>query len=166
MKFSQFAIYTLLFWGLGMPLFSQNNVVIFGPRENTLAYRIRTSRPRAAQNFINFYAPLPRNKAVAELQIIYPEGMASIFNPDRLSVRNRRTQVEYPIREMLVDEQVGSVRIVFNSPIPAEAGQELEIISMGGTNPPSGMYQVRVNVLGTEANPLYVVLGQWLVSIY
>jgi hypothetical protein len=166
MKFTQIAISAFLLCGSGMPLFAQNNVVIFGPRENTLAYRIRTSRPRAAQNFINFYAPLPKNRAVAELQIIYPQGMASIFHPDRLSVRNRRTQVEYPIREMLVDDQVGSVRIIFNPPISAEAGQELEIISEGGTNPPPGMYQVRVNFLGTEASPLFLVLGQWLVSIY
>jgi len=166
MQFSKLAVFACLCLGLSLPLAAQNNVVIFGPRENTLAYRIRTSRPRAAQNFINFYAPLPKNKAVAELQIIYPHAMASIFNPERLSVRNRRTQVEYPVREMLVDEEVGSVRIVFNSPIAGQPGQELEITSQGGTNPASGMYQVRVNVLGTEANPLFVVLGQWMVSIY
>lgn len=166
MKLSKLALTACFLWGMGLPLFAQNNVVIFGPRDNVLAYRIRTSRPRAAQNFINFYAPLPRNRAVAELQIIYPREMASIFHPDRLSVRNRRSQAEYAIREMLVDEEGGSVRIVFHSPIPAAAGQELEIISEGGTNPPPGMYQVRVNVLGTEANPVFIVLGQWLVSIY
>ncbi len=166
MKLAKLAVAICLLWGTGYPLLAQNNVVIFGSRENVLAYRIRTSRPRAAQNFINFYAPLPRNRAVAELQIIYPKEMASIFNPDRLTVRNRRTQAEYAVREMLVDEEVSSLRLVFNTPIPAQAGQELEIISEGGTNPPPGMYQVRLNVLGTEANPVFVVLGQWLVSIY
>jgi hypothetical protein len=151
---------------LAMPAQAQNNLVLFGNRDNVLGYRTRTSRPRAALNFYTFYVPLPRNKAVAELQIIYPNGMASIFNPDRLEIRDRRSGKVYSTMERIVDEQVGSVRLVLSEPIPSQAGQELEITAEGVTNPPSGMYRVRVSVMGTEANPLFFSVGQWLVSIY
>jgi hypothetical protein len=145
---------------------AQNNVILFGrDRENILPYRVRNSRPQAAQNFFNFYVPLP-NRAIAELRIVYPQPMASIFHPDRLEVRNRRTGQVYATSEVIRDEEVGSVRFVFQQTISAQLGQELEIISSGGTNPPAGMYRVRVHGLGTESAPVFISLGQWMVSIY
>lgn len=148
-------------------LLAQNNVILFGrDRDNVLAYRVRNQRPQAALNSFSFYVPLPSNRAIAELQIIYPQPMAGIFHPDRLEVRNRRTGQLYATTEVVRDEEVGSVRFVFKETISAQAGQELEIASEGGTNPTSGMYRVRVNVLGTEKAPLFISLGQWLVSIY
>jgi hypothetical protein len=71
---------------------AQNNIVIFGSgKDSTLPYKTRTKRPGARLNTFSFFAPLPNNKAVAELQVIYPEGFRGIFD-DSVEIVNRRTQ--------------------------------------------------------------------------
>ncbi|NJM27698.1 MAG: hypothetical protein HC856_04685 [Pseudanabaena sp. RU_4_16] len=59
---------------------AQNNIVIFGSgKDSTLPYKTRTKRPGARLNTYSFFAPLPSNKAVAELQVIYPQGFRGDF---------------------------------------------------------------------------------------
>jgi hypothetical protein len=146
---------------------AQNNMVLFGNKENNLPYVIRNKNPGAASNYIRFFTPLPEGKAVAEVQIVYPQEFRSAFAPQKLSVIDRRSKEEYEIRDISIDRQLNSVRIEFMEPIPASPNQELEIISKGVTNPRhAGMYRIEVQALGTEANPLFQYLGQWLVSIF
>jgi hypothetical protein len=146
---------------------AQNNMVLFGNKENNLPYVIRNKNPGAASNYIRFFAPLPAGKAVAEVQIVYPQEFRSAFAPRKLTVRDRRTKEEYEVRDISIDPALNSVRIEFVEPIPAIANQELEIIAKGVTNPRhAGMYRIEVQALGTEANPLFQYLGQWLVSIF
>ncbi|NJL43199.1 MAG: DUF2808 domain-containing protein [Pseudanabaena sp. SU_2_4] len=96
---------------------AQNNIVIFGSgKDSTLPYKTRTKRPGARLNTYSFFAPLPSNKAVAELQVIYPQGFRGIFD-DSVEIVNRRTQKKYDIQETIVDKEVGSTRFVFKEAI-------------------------------------------------
>jgi hypothetical protein len=146
---------------------AQNNVVIFGPnRDSTLPYTTRTKRPGARLNTYSFFAKLPNNKAVAELQVIYPQGFRGIFD-ESIEIVNRQTKKKYAIQETIVDKEVGSIRYVFKEAIAAAPNNELELIVTGVSNPSdSGMYRIQAQALGTEANPLFKFLGQWLVDIY
>ncbi|MGQ9865342.1 MAG: DUF2808 domain-containing protein [Pseudanabaenaceae cyanobacterium] len=160
----------LLSLGLGPValLQAQNNVVLFGPnRDNTLPYLLPNRRPGVRGSRYRFFVPLPRDRAVAELQILYPAPFLGVFNPDRLTVLDRRTQKPYPIERAIADPSIGSLRLVFAEPIPAAANRDLELAIVDVSNPrQTGMYPIEVRALGTEANPLFQYLGQWLVSIY
>jgi hypothetical protein len=147
---------------------AQNNLILFGAnRDSTLGYVIRTTRPNAKLNTVNFFATLPKNKAVAELQVIYPEGFGNAVDPDNIEILFRQTRQKVEVREVLVDRESRSVRFIFQQPIPAKVGQDLELLATGVTNPSSsGLFKFEVQALGTEANPLFQYLGQWLVSIY
>lgn len=146
---------------------AQNNIVLFGSgQDNTLGYKVRNKRPGARQNAYSFFAKLP-NKAVAELQIIYPQNFRGVFMADNVMIMNRRSQKKYEIRETIVDRDTNSIRFVFQEPIAALPNQEIEILVQNVVNPDnSGMYRVEAQALGTEANPLFQYLGQWLVSLY
>jgi Protein of unknown function (DUF2808) len=150
------------------PLSAQNNIVIFGPNQgSTLSYVLRTNRPGASSNRISFSAKLPTSTAVAEIQILYPEGFGGIFNPENISIINRRTDKTLEIERAIIDPEIRTVRFVFKQPIEGFIGQEIEINAQGVTNPSrSGMYRIEAQALGTEANPLFQYLGQWLVTIY
>lgn len=163
---NKYFVIVMLVLGIALPLSAQNNMVIFGERDKVLSYRSRTTRPHSTQAFYAFHVPLPRNRAVAEVQIVFPVEMLSIFQPDNLEVQDRRTGRVIEVSEKVLNEETGSVRLVMKQPIAAQAGQELEIISSGGTNPSGGMYRVSVSVLGTDANPLFLAVGKWLVTIY
>jgi hypothetical protein len=147
---------------------AQNNLVLFGAnKDSTLGYVIRTNRPNAKLNAISFFAPLPKNKAMSELQVIYPEGFGSAIDPDNVEIVYRQTRQKVVVREVLVDRETRSVRFIFQEPIPSKTNQDLEIMVTGVTNPSnSGLFKFEVQALGTEANPLFQFLGQWLVSIY
>ncbi|MEE3716870.1 DUF2808 domain-containing protein [Tumidithrix elongata RA019] len=177
MKISTFLVSTLTCASLSafpVALFTassaqaQNNLVLFGAgKEATLGYVIRTTRPNDRLNSINFFAPLPKNKAVSELQVLYPEGFGSAIDPDNVEIVIRQTKQKVKVREVLVDREVRSVRFIFQEPIASKPNQELEIVATGVTNPSrSGMFRFEVQALGTEANPLFQFLGQWLVTIY
>jgi hypothetical protein len=146
---------------------AQNNVVIFGAgKDSTLPYTTRTKRPGARLNTYSFFAKLPTNKAVAELQVIYPQGFRGIFD-ESVEIVNRRTQKKYDIQEVIVDKEAGSTRFVFKEAIAAAPNNELEVLVRSVSNPSdSGMYRIQAQALGTEANPLFQYLGQWLVDIY
>jgi hypothetical protein len=145
----------------------QNNIVIFGSdRDATLPYRVRNSRVGSRLNTFNFFAPLPENRAIAEIQILYPEGFAGVFATDSLRLVNRETQRPLPIREITHDRETRDIRVIFTEPLPARSTRQIEVIASGVSNPGrTGMYSVQVHALGTEANPLFQYLGRWLVTI-
>jgi hypothetical protein len=149
------------------PVKAQNNIVLFGAgKDATLGYKVRNKRPGARSNTFSFFAKLP-NKAIAEIQIVYPEGFRGIFNASNVVMLNRRSQKKYEVREVIIDREVGSARFIFQEPITPLPGQELEILTEDVTNPNNtGMYRIQAQALGTEASPLFQYLGQWLVSIY
>ncbi|NJK59714.1 MAG: DUF2808 domain-containing protein [Oscillatoriales cyanobacterium SM2_1_8] len=156
----------------GLPALSQtlaqNNVVIFGPnRDATLSYILPNRRPGVRGSRYRFFAPLPSDRAVAELQILYPAPFVGVFNPERITVLDRRTQKPYTVERAIADPSIGSLRLVFAEPIPAAPNRDLELAIADVSNPrQTGMYPIEVRALGTEANPLFQYLGQWLVSIY
>ncbi len=176
MKFSYFTTLLLLvipITALGHPLFepqsvqAQNNFVLFGGgKDSTLGYTIRSNRANARLNAINFFASLPKSKAIAEIQVFYPEGFASVFNPENIKIVDRNSRNIIEVKEAISDREIRSVRFVFKEPISVSKSREIEIVSLGGSNPAnSGMYRIELQAIGTEANPLFQYIGQWLVSI-
>ncbi|MFN3360840.1 MAG: DUF2808 domain-containing protein [Pseudanabaenaceae cyanobacterium] len=154
----------LAFWLLLLPQWGQNNITLFGEGPPPLAYTTRTKRAGARLNYYNFFLRLP-NRQVAELQLVYPEGLGGLFQDDSIEVFDRLTDKKIPVQEVRIDREGRGVRLIFAEPIPGTR-KELEIRITGVNNPPQrGMYQVVVQALGTEANPLFQTLGRWLVDI-
>lgn len=149
------------------PAKAQNNFVLLGAgKDATLGYIIRTNRAGARLNTVNFFAKLPKSKAIAEIQIQYPQGFGNIFSPDNIRIIDRNSRQEIDIKEAAIDREVGTVRFLFKEPIPSSNNREIEIISSGSSNPSSsGMYRINLQALGTEANPLFQFIGQWVVNI-
>ncbi|NJK35155.1 MAG: DUF2808 domain-containing protein [Oscillatoriales cyanobacterium SM2_2_1] len=149
------------------PVRSQNNIVIFGSdRDATLPYRVRNNRASSRLNTFNFFAPLPANRAIAEIQILYPDGFGGVFRNDSIRLVNRETQRPIAIREITHDRETRDIRVIFKEPIAAESIRQIEVIASGVSNPSrTGMYSVQVHALGTEANPLFQYIGRWLVTI-
>lgn len=150
------------------PVQAQNNIILFGSgKDSTLSYKVRNQSPGANLNTFNFFAELPKSKAVAELRVTYPPEFRGAFLADKVKIVDRQTKREYKLNEVIVDRQIGSTRFVFAEPIPAKPSQSIELIVSGITNPRSAqMYRIEAQALGTEANPLFQYLGHWLVSIY
>ena len=149
---------------LSLAAYSQNNIILFGEGLPALPYTTRTSKSGARLNYYNFFARLP-NKSVTELQIAYSEGIGGIFQEDNISIIDRATGNIIPIKEVKIDREGRGVRIIFNEEIPGTRKQ-VEIRVAGVTNPRNaGVYELVIQVLGTEANPLFQTLGRWLVNI-
>ncbi len=149
---------------MSLPLLAQNNILLFGDGSPPLSYTTRTKKAGARLNYYNFFVRLP-NKAVTELQIAYPEGIGGIFQEDSIVITDRLTGKNIPIKTVSIDRESRGVRIAFQEEIPGTR-KELQIRVTGVNNPPNtGVYQVVVQALGTEANPLFQTLGRWLVDI-
>lgn len=149
---------------MSLPGWGQNNIILFGKGPPPLSYTTGTKKSGARLNYYNFFLRLP-NKGVAELQIVYPEGMGGIFQEDSIEVIDSLTGKQIPIKEIKIDREGQGVRILFAEVIPGNK-QTLEIRVTGINNPRnSGVYELVVQALGTEASPLFQTLGRWLVDI-
>ncbi len=138
--------------------------VLFGPgRDSTLGYSIRNGRPSARGEYLRLFIPA-QDVAATELQLNYPEAYNQYLRPDLVRILNQRTRQEIRVQQATNDPSTGSIRFAFAEPVPS--GVPLELRITGLTNPSSpGMYRLQARLLGTEANPLFRYVGQWLVTI-
>lgn len=149
---------------LSLPSWGQNNIILFGQGSPPLSYTTGTKKSGARLNYYNLSVKLP-SKAVAELQIVYPQGIGGIFQSDSIEVIDSLTGKKIEIREIKIDREIRGVRLSFVEIIPGTKNT-LEIRLNGVNNPRnSGVYELVVQALGTEANPLFQTLGRWLVDI-
>ncbi len=160
-NFCIFACLTVL---LSLPSGGQNNIILFGSGSPPLSYTTGTKKAGARLNYFNLFVRLP-NKAIGELQIAYPEGGGSMFQEESIEVIDRSTGKQIPLQEIKIDREGRGVRLVFSEPIPGN--RQTLVIRLSGVNNPrsSGVYELVVQALGTEANPLFQTLGRWLVDI-
>lgn len=156
-------LFCLSLW-LQLPTWGQNNIILFGEGSPPLAYTTGTKRAGARLNNYNLFVKLP-NRGVAELQIAYPEGIGGIFQEDSIEVIDRGSGKPIPLKEIKIDREGRGVRLLFAETIPGN--KQTLIIRLSGVNNPrnSGVYELVVQALGTEANPLFQTIGRWLVDI-
>ena len=100
--------------------------------------------------------------AVAEVQVNFEQKFDGNVNPDNIRLEVEGEPVD--IDEVFWSEEFNSLEVVLVEPIAA--GQTMKLILSGARNPRDpGFYRIQGRVLGTEANPIFRYVGEWIVSI-
>ncbi|MBD2104655.1 DUF2808 domain-containing protein [Leptolyngbya sp. FACHB-261] len=138
--------------------------VLFGPsRDTTLDYDLINERPNARSVTLRLFMPA-QDVASTELQVNYPDAYIGLLRPELVRVYNRRSRQEIPLQEATNDAESGSLRFTFKDPVAAGVPLELRVVGLTNPSRPS-IYRLQARLLGTEANPLFRYVGQWLVTI-
>ncbi|NJK61423.1 MAG: DUF2808 domain-containing protein [Synechococcaceae cyanobacterium SM2_3_1] len=99
--------------------------------------------------------------AVAEVQM----SCESRFDGN-VDLDDIRLEVEgqpVPLYDTFWNEEFKSLEVQIEAPVAA--GQEMRLILSNVRNPTAGFYRCDGRLLGTEANPLYRYIGNWIVTI-
>ncbi|MEN9204758.1 MAG: DUF2808 domain-containing protein [Thermostichales cyanobacterium BF4_bins_65] len=100
--------------------------------------------------------------AVAEIQINADEFFDAIIDPNGVRVEAEGKPVE--LREVFWSPEFRALEVAFKDPIPS--GQRIEVILSNVRNPTeANIFRLRANVLGTEPNPIFRTVGNWLITI-
>lgn len=107
----------------------------------------------------------PQNVAVAEVQISMPPTGRAVFdgtvNPDEVRLEVEGEPVE--LRDVFWNPEFRSLEVVAAQPVAA--GQSMTVVMSNVRNPSAGVYRFEGRLLGTEANPIFRFVGNWLISI-
>lgn len=100
--------------------------------------------------------------AVAEIQLNGPDYFDGSFDPENIRLEVEGSKVE--VREAYWNEEFRSLEVVIQEPVAA--GQAMRLVLSNVRNPSrEGEYRFEGRVLGTEPNPLFRSIGNWLISI-
>jgi hypothetical protein len=127
----------------------------------TLAYRLDFGGIARQRDRYRLRIPA-QTVAVAEIQINADEIFDAIIDPKAVRVEAEGQPV--PLREVFWSPEFRALEVAFQDPIPS--GQRIEVILSNVRNPNEGnIYRLRANLLGTEPNPIFRTVGNWLVTI-
>ena len=144
------------------PVRAQSGFVLSGAadRDRVLRYSLDDGTARSRDRY---KLTLPAQEvAVAEIQVSFEQKFDGNIDPDRVRVEVEREEVE--VDEIFWSPEFNSLEVVMADPIPA--GQRMQVIMPGARNPSdTGFYRIQGRVLGTEANPIFRYVGEWIVSI-
>jgi len=141
---------------------AQSGLVITGSEGvPVLSYRLDFGGVRSRLDRYRLTIP-PQNVAVAEVQINGDRNFDGRIDPEsvRLEVEGRPVELD----QVYWNEEFRSLEVVARQPIAA--GQEIRLVLSNVRNPSSaGIYRVEARVRGTEPNPLFRNVGNWLITI-
>ena len=152
-------------WGLPMVIPSavqaQSGFVLFGSDEiPVLNYRLDFGGQRRRLERYRLDIPA-QDVAVAEIQIEGDDHFNGTIDPEQIRLEVERQPV--PIRQVYWNPEFNSLEVIIEEPVTA--GQEMRLVLSGVRNPDEGTYRFRARLLGTEANPLYRLVGHWVITI-
>ena len=140
---------------------AQSGIVLSGAadRERVLRYSLDDGTTRSRDRY---KLSLPAQEvAVAEIQVSFEQRYNGNINPDRVRVEVEGEEVE--LDEIFWSKEFNSLELVISEPIAA--GQSMKVIMPGARNPTDpGFYRIQGRVLGTEANPIFRYVGEWIVG--
>lgn len=143
------------------PVRAQSGLVLSGAadRDRVLRYSLDDGTTRSRDRY---KLSLPAQEvAVAEIQVSFEQKFDGSIDPDRVRVEVEREEVE--VDEIFWSPEFSSLEVVMADPIPA--GQRMQVIIPGARNPRDpGFYRIQGRVLGTEANPIFRYVGEWIVG--
>ncbi|MDX2271999.1 MAG: DUF2808 domain-containing protein [Cyanobacteriota bacterium] len=104
----------------------------------------------------------PQDVAVAEVQISGPPNFDGKIDPEEVRLEVEGQSV--PLSEVYWNEEFRSLEVITEEPVAA--GQSMRLILSQVRNPSKiGEYRFVGRLLGTEANPLFRTIGNWIISI-
>ena len=140
---------------------AQSGIVLSGAadRERVLRYSLDSGTTRSRDRY---KLSLPAQEvAVAEVQVSFEQKYNGNINPDRVRLEVEGDEVE--LDEIFWSEEFNSLELVISEPVAA--GQNMKVIMPGARNPSDpGFYRIQGRVLGTEANPIFRYVGEWIVG--
>lgn len=135
--------------------------VLFGSDEiPVLNYRLDFGGQRRKLERYRLDIPA-QDVAVAEIQIEGDDHFNGKFDPEKVRLEVEKEPV--PIREVYWNPEFNSLEVIIEDPVAA--GQEMRLVLSNVRNPDSGTYRFRARLLGTEANPLFRLVGNWIITI-
>jgi len=100
--------------------------------------------------------------AVAEIQINADEVFDADVDPNAVRVEAEGQPVA--IREVFWSPEFRALEVAFQDPIPS--GQRIVVFLSNVRNPTeANIFRLRANLLGTEPNPIFRTVGNWMVTI-
>lgn len=102
----------------------------------------------------------PQDLAVAEIQISAPLFKGKV---DPAQIRLEVEGQPVPLETTFWSQEFSSLEVILKDPVPA--GQEMRLILSNVRNPEAGIYRFECRLLGTEANPIFRLVGQWLITV-
>ncbi|MGQ9838254.1 MAG: DUF2808 domain-containing protein [Cyanobacteriota bacterium] len=149
---------------LGIPrsVKAQSGLVITGSEGvPVLSYRLDFQGFRGRLDRYRLTIP-PQDLAVSEVQINGDRNFDGRIDPKNVRLEVEGQPVE--LDEVYWDEEFRSLEVVARQPIAA--GQEMRLILSNVRNPQAaGIYRLEARVRGTEPNPLFRNVGNWLITI-
>ncbi len=141
---------------------AQSGFVITGSEGvPVLSYRLDFRGIRGQLDRYRLKIP-PQNVAVAEVQIKADSNFDAVIDPKNVRLEAEGKPVE--LAEVYWNEEFRSLEVVARQPIAA--GQEIRLVLSNVRNPSAaGIYRVEARVRGTEPNPLFRKVGNWLITI-
>lgn len=107
----------------------------------------------------------PQNVAVAEVQISMPPNGTAIFDgtvvPEEVRLEVEGSPVE--LQDVFWNPEFRSLEVVAAQPVAA--GQTMTVVMSNVRNPTAGIYRFEGRLLGTEANPIFRFIGNWLITV-
>lgn len=152
---------------VGLPLLlpsdaqAQSGFVLFGSDElQVLDYRLDFGGQRRRLERYRLDIPA-QDVAVAEIQIEGDDHFNGKFNPEEVRLEVEGEPVA--LREVYWNPEFNSLEVIIEDPV--SAGQDLRLVLSNVRNPDAGTFRFRARLLGTEANPLYRLIGHWIITI-
>ncbi len=141
---------------------AQSGLVITGSEGvPVLSYRLDFRGIRGRLDRYRLTIP-PQNVAVAEVQINGDRNFDARIDPENVRLEVEGNPVD--LEAVYWNEEFRSLEVVARQPIAA--GQEMQLILSNLRNPESaGIYRLEARVRGTEPNPLFRNVGNWLITI-
>ncbi|MFQ3614881.1 MAG: DUF2808 domain-containing protein [Cyanobacteriota bacterium] len=141
---------------------AQSGLVITGSEGvPVLSYRLDFRGFRGRLERYRLTIP-PQDLAVSEVQINGDRNFDARIDPENVRLEVEGNPVE--LDEVYWNEEFRSLEVVTRQPIAA--GQEMRLVLSNVRNPQAaGIYRVEARVRGTEPNPLFRNVGNWLITI-
>ncbi len=141
---------------------AQSGLVITGSEGvPVLSYRLDFRGIRGRLERYRLTIP-PQDLAVSEVQINGDRNFDARIDPENVRLEVEGNPVD--LEEVYWNEEFRSLEVVARQPIAA--GQEMRLVLSNVRNPAAaGIYRVEARVRGTEPNPLFRNVGNWLISI-
>lgn len=146
---------------ISAPVQAQSGFVLFGSDEiPVLNYKLDFGGQRRKLERYRLDIPA-QDVAVAEIQIEGDDHFNGDFNPEQVRLEVEKEPV--PLRDVYWNPEFKSLEVIIEEPVAA--GQEMRLVLSNVRNPDAGTYRFRGRLLGTEANPLFRLVGHWVITI-
>ncbi len=146
---------------VGLPAQAQSGFVFSGSEDvDVLKYKLDFDGAEGRLDRYRLDVPA-QDVAVAEVQINMGPRFDSTVKTDKVRLEVEGKSVD--LADVYWNEEFKSLEVIAQDPVAS--GQSMRVVISELRNPDSGIYRFEGRVLGTEANPIFRLVGNWLIDI-